>query len=392
MTLRRMIGLCFAGLLAAAGVVGTSAQGVPPGAPSNLTFTVSGGTVWLNWTASQGMTPDFSPTSSFYRLEAGGSPGTTFFTWDSSSLGDTPESRKMPYMLTSFAAAGVAPGTYYVRVRGVNGGVVGPASNEVVVPITGGCQVPGAPTDVTAIMRLGNWLFMGWNPGNGGAPSSYVVHAAVTPGGAPVAVLGTNQAYLNVSPVPNGVYYVRVYAVTPCGTSPASEEITVTAPSNSPARTPDAASGRLPWLYIRDVVAMASNEAVGRGLLNGQVSCPQRPGYPWLNYPIPNPTAQEAEIIERQKTQRNAYIDFVVGFLRQLDTRFGYNAKPTRANVNAIIAGDEIAYHWGNDEPEGSPNVYLIDVLGGHCTFGRESPDFRPFFTEYGRFTAAGAF
>ncbi|MEZ5284297.1 MAG: hypothetical protein R2712_05695 [Vicinamibacterales bacterium] len=76
-----------------------------------------------------------------------------------------------------------------------------------------------------------------------------------------------------------------------------------------------------------------------------------------MNYPIANPTPQEAEIIERQKTQRNAYIDAMVAYLRQFDTRFGYNAKPTRANVNAIVAGDEIAYHWGNDAPEGLPNA-----------------------------------
>lgn len=365
------------------------AQGPAPGAPGNLTFQVSGNTVWLNWIASTGMTESFNPSTAFYRVEAGDQPGTTFFTWDSASQNDP---GRMPHLLTAFAAGGIGSGTYYVRVRGVNQGVVGPPSNEVAIPVTGGCQVPSAPTDVTAIMRVGNWLFMGWNPGNGALPTSYVVHAAATPGGAPIAVLGSSTAYLNVNPVPNGTYYVRVYAMTPCGASPASQEITVVSPSNSAAHTPNATTGRLPWLYIRDVVSMASHEAVSRGLLNGQVSCPQRPGFPWLNYPIPNPTPQEADIVERQKTQRNPYIDFIVAFLRQLDTRFGYNAKPTRANVNSIIAGDEIAYHWGSDAAEGSPNVYLIDVLGGHCTFGRESPDFRPFFTEYGRWTAAGAF
>jgi hypothetical protein len=372
--------------LALSGVAVVVAQGTPPGAPGNLTYQVSGGTVWLNWIASTGMTESFNPNTSFYRLEAGASPGTTFFTWDSAQLNDP---GKMPHLLASFSTAGVAPGTYYVRVRGVNQGAVGPPSNEVAVPVTGGCQIPAAPTDVTAIMR-GNMLFMAWNPGNGGSPSSYVVHAAASPGGAPIAVLGTSGAYLNVNPVPNGVYHVVVYAVSPCGTSPASTEIVVAAPFNSPARTPNAASGKLPWLYVRDVVFQAS--AAASGLRDGQISCPQRPGFPWLNYPIPNPTPEEADIIERQKTQRNPYIDAVVAYLRQLDTRFGYNAKPTRANVNSIIAGDEIAYHWGSDAPEGSPNVYLIDVLGGHCTFRNEVADHRPFFNEYGRWTAAGAF
>ena len=130
---------------------------------------------------------------------------------------------------------------------------------------------------------------------------------------------------------------------------------------------------------MRDLVLQVGAEARNQGRLDGAVSCPTRPGFP------------DSEI-ERRKMQRNAYIDYMVARLRQFDPRFGYNAKPTRPQYNAIVAGDEIAYHWGSDAPEGSPNVYLIDTLGGHCTFGRETVDFRPFFDEYGRWTAAGAF
>jgi hypothetical protein len=369
------------------GVVLT-AQGTPPGAPGGLTYQVSGSMVWLKWISSPGLVEDRSNSAAgFYRLEAAAAPGAPpFFTWDSSQLVDP---NKMPHMLGAMGPIGAPSGTYYVRMRGMNGNLAGPVSNEVVVPVTGGCQAPGAPTDLTAITR-GNSVFLAWNPGNGGAPTGYVLHASVESGGPVIAQFGTSTAYLNVGGVPTGTYFVRVNASTACGTSPASTEIVVTAPSNSPARTPNAASGRLPWFDVRGIVAQASGAA--GGLLNGQISCPQRSGYPWLNYPIPFPTPQEADIIERQKTQRNAYIDSVVSYLRQVDTRFGYNAKPTRSNVGAIIAGDEIAYHWGSDAPEGSPNVYLIDVLGGHCTFGRETPDFRPFFNEYGRWTSAGAF
>jgi hypothetical protein len=186
---------------------------------------------------------------------------------------------------------------------------------------------------------------------------------------------------------------VQVFAANACGSSPYSNEIVVDAPNNAGAvRTPNASTGRLPWFYVRELILAAGQEARGRGLLDGQVSCPQRQGYPWLNYHIPNPSSSEAEILERQKTQRNPYIDFVVSRLRQFDPRFGYNAKPTRSNVNAIVAGDEVAYHWGSDAPEGSPNIYIFDTLGGHCSFRTESADYRPFFNEYGRWTAAGAF
>ncbi len=380
---------------------GVGAQGTAPGAPSSLTYQVSGGSVWLNWISSPGMTPTFDPNSSFYRLEASPTPGgAPFFVWDSSSRGDTPASRKMFYMLTDFGAGGVGPGNYYVRMRGVNGGVVGPPSNEIMVPVTGGCQAPGAPTDFTAITR-GTTVYMGWNDGNGGRPTTYIVDARYQSGGPVIARLPVNKpgpvgtepqygGYLNVAGVPTGTYFVQVWAVNQCGSSVYSNEIVVTAPNNGPAiRTADAPTGRVPWFHIRDLVIQIGNEARNLGYLSGTPgvnndSCQARPGFPFTTDPN-NPT------LELQKTQRNRYIDYMVAQLRaRFDQRIGYNAKVTRAN--AIIAGDEIAFHWGSDAPQGSPNAYFIDTLGGHCTFGNESVDFRPFFIEYGRWTAAGAF
>ena len=66
--------------------IGLVAQGTPPGAPGNLSWQANGGLVLLNWVSSPGMTPTFTPTDSFYRLEAAYGPGQPpFFTWDSSS-------------------------------------------------------------------------------------------------------------------------------------------------------------------------------------------------------------------------------------------------------------------------------------------------------------------
>ncbi len=166
-----------------------------------------------------------------------------------------------------------------------------------------------------------------------------------------------------------------------------SNEIVVTAPANTPARTPDPPAGqRLPQPYVRDLVFQFAAEARNLGFLNPQVACPTRaPG-----------TYNPAYELEARKTQRNAYIDYIVSHLRTIDQRFGYNAKPTRAVVPSIIAGDEIAYHYGSDAPDGSPNVYLVDVLGGHCTgvsgdADRHNPDYRVFYDEFGRWTLAGA-
>jgi hypothetical protein len=68
----------------------------------------------------------------------------------------------------------------------------------------------------------------------------------------------------------------------------------------------------------------------------------------------------------------NPWLDYMVDELRKLDTRWGYNAKPVKTaadngGVPVVAAGDEIAYHFSGGLDEGSRDVYLIDILEGHC-------------------------
>ena len=151
--MRRRLAMCLVlGIAVASAGAGLIAQGTP-GAPSNLTYQANGGSVLLNWISSPGMTPTFNPNSSFYRLEAAyGAGQPPFFTWDSSTRGDTPDSRKMFYMLTDFGTSGVAPNTYYVKIRGVNNGVVGPPSNEVAV-----IDLEGRKVTKTIAVGQGPW-------------------------------------------------------------------------------------------------------------------------------------------------------------------------------------------------------------------------------------------
>jgi predicted phage tail protein len=87
--------------------------GGAPAAPTGLLSQVSGSTVTLSWTAAVG-----SPTS--YVLEAGSRPGGADITQTDTGSPST-----------SLRAAGVSPGTYFVRVRARNAcGTSGP-SNEV---------------------------------------------------------------------------------------------------------------------------------------------------------------------------------------------------------------------------------------------------------------------
>ena len=61
------------------------------------------------------------------------------------------------------------------------------------------------------------------------------------------------------------------------------------------------------------------------------------------------------------------FMDAVVDTLRTYDTRWGYNWK--RGNVGDP-SKDVIDYHWGRGPDEGSTEVYIIDIIVGHCTPG----------------------
>lgn len=72
------------------------------------------------------------------------------------------------------------------------------------------------------------------------------------------------------------------------------------------------------------------------------------------------------------KYQNNPWLDYMVDQLRTLDTRWGYNGKPVKSAADnggqpVIAAGDEVAYHYGAGPDQNSPDVYLIDLLEGHC-------------------------
>lgn len=337
-----------------------------PDAPSGLTYLVNGSNVSLFWTHATG-------TFTHYFIEAGPSEGTTFFTFPTSSLTNA---SLQTQLISAFSTAGVGAGNYYVRVRAANNTEIGPATSDVLLPVTGGCQPPGPPSNPTGITRIvdsSTWGWLQWNPGPGGVPAQYTIVASSTPGGVPIVTLPTPNTFLSLRDIPGGTYYVRVIAQNACGQSAESAEFVVVAPSNSPARTPNPtnAGDKVPVPYVGDLVQLFAQ--INPGLL--QASCP-------------DPNA---------KYNRNPFLDGLVSFLRLLDERWGYNSKPTRGPADnggqpVVVAGDEIAYHYGGDVPEGSPNVALIDVISGHCG-PNPSLDYRVFTNgEFGRWTAAGRF
>jgi len=58
------------------------------------------------------------------------------------------------------------------------------------------------------------------------------------------------------------------------------------------------------------------------------------------------------------------FMDQVVDTLRTYDTRWGYNGK--RGNANDP-SHDVVAYNYGGGADTNSTEVYIIDIVGGHC-------------------------
>ena len=59
------------------------------------------------------------------------------------------------------------------------------------------------------------------------------------------------------------------------------------------------------------------------------------------------------------------FMDRTIDALRSVDGRYGYNAK--RGNMNDPSL-DVVSYFYGNHtEFQGSPQVYIFDMIGGHC-------------------------
>ena len=335
--------LALAILMFAGGLVRAAA----PTAPSNLTAAVSGLSVTLSWGASAN-----NPTQ--YILQAGSAPGQSSITVALS--GST----------TTFSASAGA-GTYYVRVVAVNADGTSAPSNEVTVVLTSGCLAPSAPLNLRAIV-LGSEAFIFWRQPLTGTPGGYTLQAGGAPGQT-FAEYPSGGTTLNAN-VGSGTYFVRVIARSACGNSAASNELQISFPGNT-VRVADPDPGTS--LGMPDVGALINrihNE--NPGLLSQQ--CPNG-----------------------RKYENNPWQDRIVDRLRQYDTRFGYNAKPTRSAVDhngfpVIAAGDEITFFAGSGSAEGSANVHAFDILSDHCGVRPTQDVFRNIAPEPAIWTGAGRF
>jgi hypothetical protein len=106
---------------------------------------------------------------------------------------------------------------------------------------------PEAPRDL-AVAVSGSTATLTWTaPIGGGTPGSYVIEAALSPAGPPIASLSVSATSRVLTNVPNVVYYVHVRAMNSNGTSTPSNEVIVSVPNvggcTSPPSAPANVSG-----------------------------------------------------------------------------------------------------------------------------------------------------
>jgi peptidyl-Asp metalloendopeptidase len=183
-----------------------------PGAPSDLTTSLSGSTAVLSWKAP---TTGGAPTA--YVIEAGSASGLANLA--NFSTGNT---------ATTFSANGFGAGIYYLRVRASNAAGTGGPSNESRLVVGDACaSAPPPPIGFASTFNSGGTVSFAWTAAPGA--TTYVIEAGSAPGLSNLASadLGSASTSATFNGIGAGTYYVRLRARNTCGTSGVSNEATL---------------------------------------------------------------------------------------------------------------------------------------------------------------------
>ncbi len=136
-------------------------------------------------------------------------------------------------------------------------------------------------------------------------------------------------------------------------------EIPLTAPDTAGVYTTD-------WRMVHETVTWFGDTTAHEIT----VSCEE------LDYPLPLPDMSDTvdalagahpDLLANSCQNEGGtweFMDLLVVELRKTDTRWGYNWK---RGVVGDPSQDVVDYHFGPGESEGSIDVYIIDVIVGHC-------------------------
>lgn len=178
-----------------------------PGVPKSLYGSVKRATVSFKWSP-----PLTGGAVDDYVLEAGVTPGTTFY---AGSMGSS----------TYVSVPNVGTGRYYVRVRARNANGQSAPSNEVVVSV--GCATRPRRLSGLRATTSGGLVTLNWTDPDGCSGATYGVAVAQQGTSAPVAAFDTEEASATTL-LPKGTYVARVTAQAETGVSdPADLQFTV---------------------------------------------------------------------------------------------------------------------------------------------------------------------
>jgi predicted phage tail protein len=222
-------------------------HGAAPSPPQNLTASVSGDSVTLNWA------PPSAPGGVLfgYIIQASLSPGGAIV----AAFADND---------TTLVVTDVPAGVYYVRVLAANAEGNSAPSNEVMVVVEAEppcTSAPNAPANLGSTVS-GDLVTLNWTaPATGCAVTGYAVVAGSAPGLADLAVINVGAVTSLSVTAPAGTYFVRVVSLNSFGMSPASNEITVV--STGPCNTPPSAPSNLTAQMLGNVVTLNWTAAAG---------------------------------------------------------------------------------------------------------------------------------
>ena len=335
------------------GVSITAPKPLEPGAGSTLTFGAEPPTLLIENPGSSGV------RTLWLQLEVGTDTGfqQVVHTADRLTPGD---GGRTTYRLPEPLGAGY---TYYWRSRAQDGANTGPYSSvssfSVVPAVVIDPPTPTAPSGTLTTNKPDFRVTNGAVSGTSGVVYRFEVSTAANFSSTTALVTaapGNGSTTMTLGELPyNTTYYWRAFGTdgtkqsnysatlsfrTPAPPPPPAPPAPTPGPSNgvplgNGGRTADPSSGRLPLPNMASVVQSVARANPG-ALQN---SC-QDNGGSWQ------------------------FMDLVVDTLRTYDTRWGYNGK--RGNVNDP-SKDVVTYHYGPGADQGSTDVYIIDVINGHC-------------------------
>lgn len=337
------------------GVAITAPKPLEPGAGTTLTFSAEPPTLLIENAGTSGV------RTLYLQLEVGTDAEFTQKVHHADRITPGPDGRTL-YRLPEPLGAGY---TYFWRSRASDGANTGPysaiSSFNVVPPVVIDTPTPLEPSGTISTNRP---EFKARNAAISGTEGVvYRFHISTQPD------MGNTTALVTTAPGGNGTtavtlgelpyattFYWRVWGTDGTKESAQSSILSFRTPS-APVVTPPPGGG-----------GVVAGVPTGSGGRTPDPPPGQRLGLPGYGPGVVNAVANALPAALRNSCQDHGgswqFMDAVVDALRTHDTRWGYNGK--RGNAGDP-SHDVVTYHYGAGASLNSTEVYIIDVIGGHC-------------------------